>query len=440
MEVHKFGGTCTASREAIDRIVEIILLEQKPLIVTVSAASGVTRFLIDTLNKPIQEIFVPSIISQLQHIHQELRYNSEPLNNFDNDLHKLERLLYGIIYTEEITERSRDLVLTFGERLISWIVKERLANKGILCKCVDPIDLLLTDGTHHNSRILLEETEDECQNYDFSTDVIIVPGFYGISKSHITTTLGRSGTDYTATALGYGFNASAVTIWKDVQGFMTADPQLVNSAKTIASLSYDEAAELSHFGAIVLHPKCVIPVKLKKIPLWIKNFYDPSIRTKVWTESHKDTTVVKSVSHLSDLSIIRVFISSGGYTHGILSKLSSTLDQAGTNIYSIASSQTSISFLVNSNEISKNVDLVKTSCSDITEAIEIESDIALICMVGSGMGNTHGIAAKVFQAVAQQNVNVAMISSGASKAAFNFTVHMNDLGKALTAIHDEFFS
>ncbi len=440
MDIHKFGGVSTSNSAGINRIFEIISAAERPVMFTVSAKYGITNYLHDILNKLPTEDDIPGIICYLEDSHISL-ISEKKITALSAELSKLERLLYGIAYTGELTSRSKDIVLSFGERLISIIIHEYFKINGVKIKIVDPEHLIVTNGVHYSSKILLNDTEVLCSNYNTNEhDIILVPGYYGVSKNKRTTLLGRSGTDYSATSLGYGFNATSVIIWKNVLGFMTADPKIVKKARTISELSYDEAAELSYFGAKILHAQSVIPCKLKGIPIYIKNLEDEGIYTKIHRYSNGFGNVVKSVSHSSDLAIIRIYKYSGGVSHGSFSTIADRLQQADTNILSIATSQTCISVLVGKDDIDKSIESLEQLKNDFIEAIECERDIALLCIVGEGLGNTPGIASKVFNSISDKNINVVMISSGASKVAFHFTVPQKDLNNALIAIHSEFYS
>lgn len=445
IRIHKFGGSCLRDNKGIDRLFEILSNEEKPVIVTVSAIYGVTQYLIDALETPVDKLNIPAIISHLKKKHLDvLDTPNLIMPKLDTELRKLERLLYGIVYTEEITPRTRDLILSFGEKLVSRILNRFLEDKNEKSRIIEPEKLILTNGIFGASTILLEETESNCTKYleEFSSmdEIIIVPGYYGASKDKIINLLGRSGTDYTATALGYGFNAESVIIWKDVLGFMTADPNIIENASTLDSLSYEEAAELSHFGAQILHSRSVIPAKMKNIPIYIKHIFDSEIKTKIWNNGNlRGSDIVKSVSYLKDLAILRIFTTLGSNIDGIFNKISEKLVDVQTNILSIATSQTCISILIPEDKIQVSLDNLETLKPHIVDEIDCEKNIALIGIVGLGLGDTPGIVSRVFNSIAKIKVNVEMISSGASKAAYHFTVKQNDLNQALKIIHEEFF-
>ncbi|MHA2032410.1 MAG: aspartate kinase [Candidatus Kariarchaeaceae archaeon] len=445
IRIHKFGGSCLRDQKGLNRLTEILLSEDRPVIVTASAAYGVTQYLIDSLATPVSKLHIPSIIDKIKDTHLKLLNSTNNLlPDLDSELRKLERLLYGIVYTEEITQRARDLVLSFGERLMAIVIKsyfDRLNENSLI---LDPENIILTNGIFETSTVLLNETENKCQKFletnDLLRTIIIVPGYYGASKDNIINLLGRSGTDYTATALAYGFNAESVIIWKDVLGFMTADPNIIPDAKTLDSLSYEEAAELSHFGAQILHSRSVIPAKIKNIPIYIKHIYNEKTQTIIWDrKSLRNGDIVKSVSYLENLAILRIYTTLGSNVDGVFNKISEKLLEVKTNIISIATSQTCISVLIDANQVDDSRNILHQLKPHIVDDIECDTDIALIGIVGLGLGDAPGIASRVFNSIATVNVNVEMISSGASKAAYHFTIKQNDLKEALRTIHKEFF-
>lgn len=444
MQVHKFGGVGTSNYQSLQRIFDIITSAPKPVIFTLSASYGITNYLVDILKGIPKPDEIPEIINFLKKKHFEL-LNSQ--NKFvialDKQLNKLERLLYGTSYTEELTPRTRDLIISFGERLIVEVMREFFKVRGVDIKSLSPEKYIVTNGLHSSSNILLDETETRCKQFKdgiTNDDIIIVPGYFGASVNNVTTLLGRSGTDYSATALAYAFDAKEVIIWKDVEGFMTADPKIVPKAINIQQLSYDEASELAFFGAKILHPRSVLPAKIKSIPIYIRNLGDENKFTRIHNRQEKNGQVIQSISHSSNLAILRVYKYAGGINEGNFSEISNLLHNSNVDIKSIATSQSCISLLINSGDVSKSIKTLEVLHGTHIEHVEYEENMALICIVGEEIGNTPGIASKVFQSVGKENINVVMISSGASKVAFHFSVKESSLTQALNLIHNEFFS
>ncbi len=446
--VHKFGGACTGTVEALQQLTRLVSDAEKPLVMTVSAASGVTDFLREALEQVMHhEINVSASIKLLTERHVELLpkgTSEEGISQLRKLISQVERLLFGISYTEELTPRTRDLVLSFGERLMAVIIHEYLQKEGIDALIIDPTELIVTDGVHGDAMALLEETEklakSKLREELHQHPIIIVPGFFGKSlEDHSVTLLGRSGTDYTATVLACALDAEKVIIWKEVQGFMSADPRIIPDAHNVPELSYEEAAELAHFGAKVLHPLAVPPARLKRIPIEIRHFYHPKTTTTIREGSNQKPTVIKSVSYLRDLAVLKIYATLGGHTRGVLAKIAASLENAGINVISIATSQTCIAFLLKKESITAAVKSIEHLKPRLIDSWIIDHDFALICVVGDGLAKTPGIAARVFNAVARERANVELISAGASHAAYHFTVKNQDLSRALKAVHDEFF-
>ena len=444
VEVYKFGGTCAESPAKIQRITELIKMADHPVVVTLSASAGITNYLTELVHTHLNEINIQEALTHLRNRHitliDQLFEFPEPI---EDDLKRLERLLYGIYYTEDLTPRTEDLILSFGERLIAPVLQGYLQNENLRTIIADPENFLITNGQYNQAVVLLEESEPRIKEVlnpllD-ANDVIIVPGFYGVSSEKIVTLLGRSGTDYTATSLAYGLDASSITIWKDVYGFMSADPHLVPSAHTIPILSYQEAAELAYFGAKLLHPRAASPARLKHLPIYIRHIDHLDAKTCITTEFEQSGTIIKSVSHMNGLAVLKVYASIGGNTRGVLASIAEKTRDAGGNTISIATSQTSIAFLMTEFDAIQCIEPIQTLGKEIIDEVEIHSDISLICVVGEGLGHTPGIASKVFDAVSSTNVNVELISAGASSTAYHFTVNEKDLQPALQAIHNYFF-
>jgi aspartate kinase len=270
--------------------------------------------------------------------------------------------------------------------------------------------------------------------------IAVVPGFYGISAQGQITTFGRGGSDYSAAVIAAALGAETLEVWKDVDGFMSADPQMVPEAELIPRLSYAEAAELSYFGARILHPRTVEPVRKKKIPIVIKNTLAPdNPGSLINSKSPRHRTVIKSVAHDTDIGILKVHASAVGARPGILARVAGQITENGINIKSVVTSQTCISLLFSKEDVEKARLALKELKPRPYRRIEKLEHVALIGIVGEGLLKKKGIAARCFTAVAGCNVNVEMISFGPSKAALYFLVKMADLPRAITAIHSTFF-
>lgn len=447
----KFGGTCLGSEDALQRVARVVRDEKEPKIVAVSAASGVTNSLKEFMSKPRNEKEIDDflLMTKLRHVDmlpkKDGSSRKEALEMIESKITKLERLLYGITYTEELTPRTNDLILSFGERLMAIVVASRLEHVGLDAVPMETDALgLVTSEQHGNAIALLDKCEKNMgPTLESAVKKGIVPvitGFFGITESGHVTTVGRSGTDYTAAVIAYATNSRPIEIWKEVDGFMSADPKLVKNAFQIDRLSYEEAAELAYFGAQVLHARAVQPARLKGIDIVIKNLYKPeNPGTIIGGSRQAQKEIIKSVSYLSNMATLKVYDTGAGYKSGFLADIASNLSKAGVNVFSAATSQTCVAILIDENDIPSAKRAVKSVIGGAGESFEINPGVALVCTVGEGFGYTKGVAARVFSAVAAKSVNVDLISAGASMVAYHFTVDRKDLKSTINAIHEEFF-
>ncbi|MCK4943879.1 MAG: aspartate kinase, partial [Candidatus Aminicenantes bacterium] len=253
-------------------------------------------------------------------------------------------------------------------------------------------------------------------------------------------TFGRNGSDYSAAVIANAVNAKALELWKDVDGFMSADPGLVRESVKIDCLSYKEAAELSYFGAKLIHPRTMEPVSKKKIPIYIRNLFRPDDRgTVIDSGSYEKSSVLKSVTANRQIAVLRIQGAGVGIKPGIIARVGGTLSHYNINIYSIITSQTCINLLIDKHEACRGFEALNHMREGAIEKVELHDELALVAVVGEGLLKQKGVAADVFSAVSRVKVNIEMISAGASEVAAYFMVHEDDVDKAVTAIHDEFF-
>ena len=447
----KFGGTCLGTEDALKRVAGVVKAEKEQKVVTVSAASGVTNALKEFVAAPKQEKEIDDFLLKLKLRHVELlpkrdgTARKEALEMIEKKVTKLDRLLYGVTYTEELTPRTYDLILSAGERLSTIVVAARLSHAGIDSAPMETDALgLVTNNEHFNAVAILSECEKNLgpplkKALDSGT-VPVVTGFFGITQNGHVSTFGRSGTDYTASVLAYALKSGPVEIWKEVDGFMSADPKMVKKAFLIDRLSYEEAAELAYFGAQVLHPRAVQPARLRGIDVVIKNLYDPkSPGTIIGNSKATRKDVIKSVSSVPKVATLKVYDTGAGYKSGFLSDITTCLTKAGINLFSATTSQTCVAVIIDESDAYAANRAVKSLMGGVGESYGIETGRALVCTVGEGLGSTKGVAARVFKAVASKDVNVELISAGASTVAYHFTVSQKDLKKTVVEIHKEFF-
>ncbi len=448
-KVSKFGGACVSRAEMYDRAARILQADPGRRWVVVSAVAGVTDSLLGTIAKPREEKEIDLYIGELRRKHLSLVPKSgqdhAAVEAIEALCTKLERLLYGIAYTEEITPRTRDFALSFGERLSAQVVAANLRERGLDSEAFEADQVgLMTDETYGNATALLEETKAHLAPFlrrqADAGHVSVITGFFGLSPEGKTATFGRGGSDYSAAVVAHALGLPTVEVWKDVGGFMSADPKIVPEAFPLAVLSYDEAAELSYFGAKVLHPRAVQPARAGGASIVLKNIYRPEDPgTRIGPDTVDKTGDVKSVSYVRDLATLKVYATGAGFKEGLLAQTASSLSAAGVDVYSAATSQTCIAFLIESDAVGRAKKTLSKLAGGVADRIEVSPHASLICFVGEGLGYAHGVAARVFRAVADVGINVQLISAGASMVAYHFTVDTKDLERAVQAVHREFF-
>jgi len=453
MKVMKFGGSTIKTPKMMKRAAEIIKNEEEKKAVVVSALFGQTNeirgFLsgieteggrIDAFIAGIRKRHMAMTSKTISNKNIEKRVEVE----VDRLLLRLERLLYGAAYTEELTPRTSDLILSSGERLSAQIMGGVLESMNVNAKAYEADSIgVLTDGVFGSATANLGATEKKMKKTLLpeikSGTLPVITGFFGCDENGCTTTFGKNGSDYSAAVLAYALKAKKLELWKDVDGFMSADPGLAEKAYTIERLSYDEAAELAYFGISLLHPRTVGPVRLRDIPIVIKNIKRPkNDATTIGKKSYRAPNIVKSVVYTDDLVEVRVSGSGAGLRPGVLSHVSGALEKSKINIYSVSTSHTHLSMLIFRRDLPECLRALKRVSKGPIEQVESKKDIALVCVVGQGMRDSSGLAARIFSAVANAGVNVEGISAGASHVASHFLINKSDLEKTIRAIHSEF--
>ena len=455
MKVVKIGGGCLNGKKTIEHILTLIQQRCRGQIVVVSALKGVTDFLIECMPRALEsEEAIPGIISRIKSKHinvvRHLIKGQKDLKLFSKDLskslRKLERFYYGLNFTKEITPRTYDTISCFGERFSAQMLATVLRSRGEKATCLMPHNIgMLTDGKFGDATANLKKTSENFRKHVLplvnGKKIVFIPGFYGVSEDGEITTFGRGGSDYSAAVVAAAVNAEVLEIWKDVDGFMSADPKYVPEAELIPLLSYEEAAELAYFGAKILHPRCVEPVRAKKLKIRITNTLDPDAEGSIVMQSSPRTKkIIKSVAYDDGIGVLKVHSAGIGARPGILALVANQLSTNGINIRSVVTSQTCISFLLDQKDLNPGKKALHGISPKPFRKIEINSDISLISIVGDGIHSKKGVAARCFAAVAACNVNVEMISFGPSKSSMYFITRKKDLMNAVNAIHSTFFS
>jgi aspartokinase/homoserine dehydrogenase 1 len=462
LRVMKFGGTSVGDASCIARVTQIVkaAAEEGPIIAVVSAMSGVTNRLIDAANlsalaegKQVDVIFASL---RLQHetalaslIHDDARRKRVAVclaKIFDEG----ERLCRGTALLHELTPRSLDAISSLGERLSAPMVAGALSELGTPSESVEATELIVTDSSHGGADPRMDRTrersEGRLQPLLVEGVVPVVTGFIGATQDGVLTTLGRGGSDYSATILGAAMGAGEVIIWTDVDGVMTADPRLVPDARTIPEISYREATELAYFGAKVLHPKTLHAVSQAGIPVWIRNSFTPErTGTKITPKGRTNGGGVKALTAIRDVALITV---GGpgivGLTDVVGRTFSTTAEvRASILLISQSSSQNDICFIVAAADAKRTVEaLRKEFAQDVAhekvEHITMDTTIAIVAVVGENMRGTPGVAGRTFNAVGRENVNIIAIAQGSSETNISFVVFEKEIKAALAATHREF--
>ena len=445
--IHKFGGACLANQQKLELVVKAIQREKQNNInnnvIVVSASLDVT----DTIREAIKKLFIDSTViekslQELDRIHGQFITIFPHLETIHINLRNiLEKSLKNALNGHNLSPEDRDICLVTGEKFMIHVMVAFLNKSSLQAIPLTPEELeLITDGQFFKARIDFSNDfsflKDKIDTAVKNDQIVVIPGFYGIYNNKITT-FGPSGTDYSATAIGNILNASKILIWKDVNGFMTCDPRLVE-AKTIENLGYSEASELAHFGAKVLHPRAVLPAQIKKIPIEVCNINN-NIKSIIVPDNQTNSDAVKSISFMKDVGLLKVYISSGGTQHNVLNTIFDTFAENTINIFAIATSSTAITFLLNQSDLEFVSSLLPMQHPFI-EKIEIIVDICLICVVGKGLGSTPNIASEIFSVVGKSGINIEMITAGASPVALQFTTKQDKLEECLLHLHDHFFN
>ncbi len=437
MIVMKFGGSSVANAEKIRQVVEIVKgrLPRKPLVIA-SAFRGVTDDLFKLGEEAVKGT-APSI-DALRKRHQDaLKEMGLDADLLKNELAELEVLLKGISLVKELSPRSLDYVVSFGERLSTRIIAAYFTKLGVPAQQYDAFDLgLVTTDDFGGAQPLPEADVVIKSNVSRLTKLPIVTGYIGKTKGGSITTLGRNGSDYSATIFGAAIDAEEIEIWSDVDGIMTADPRLAPSAKPLEALTFDEASELAYYGGKVLHPATIGPAVRKGITVRCLNTFKPDHPgTVIVAKTKPGGPAIKSIAHNLKNLILTISSPRMLQGHGFLARIFEVFGRHKISIDMVATSEVSVSVTLDSN---RNLEAAVEDLRKFAE-VAIEKDKCIICVVGDGIRVTPGIAGDVFQALKEAQVNVLMISQGASKINVAFVVEDADCAKAVQALHRKFF-
>ena len=452
--VIKYGGSNLKEPNGIKKLHKIISNHKKPVVVVVSALFGITDFLEtlpqNVLNKKDEIKNAVRFLSDkhfniVQHNVNSLEYQKKIRAILDNRIKELENLLHGIYYIKEVPCFLKDMVLSFGERLSSLVISQVLQSNGIDCEEALPENIgLITDGEHGNASVNITASQSKVKKALSFEKTFVVPGFYGVSTEGKATLLGRGGTDFAAACIANCIDSPSLEIWKDVKGFLSADPRYIKNPTRLERITYKEAAELAYFGAKILHPRTVEPLIDKSIPVNLfsteSGTINPEPLTVINAREEVSKNVVKSITFSDDFCVLKLNGPGVGIKPGILARVTSTLNDSCINISSVITSQISINILLSSKDGETARQLVDQLELPFVREIQLINDISLVAVVGHGMIEKYGVAAKIFTVLANKSINVLMSSMGASEVVTYLIIDKRNRNIAVKGIHKEFFN
>lgn len=453
MKVLKFGGSSVGTPEQIMVVKDIIEDQKDPCVVVVSAFQGITDQLIRVSNlAALRDDSYKHLLDEIEQRHYDTAKKLFRINQQSNILaaikiliNEMEETLSGVYLLKELTPKTLDSILSFGERLSAFIISLVVENAYL----ADTRDFIITDSNFGKAGVDFTKTNElVIKHFESLRKRAIMPGFIASNPDGDTTTLGRGGSDYTAAIIAAAIDASVLEIWSDVDGFMTADPRKVERAYAIDYLTYAEAMELSHFGAKVIYTPTIQPVLNKKIRIHLRNSFNLSHKgTIIGTQRViRSQSLIKGISSIDDINLITIQGSGLVGVTGISMRLFTALARQGINIIlnTQASSEYSISFAVIPGDTEKAVMAIKEEFAHEIEylksiRINVEKELSIIAIVGERMRRTPGIAAKLFRSLGRNGINVIAIAQGSSELNISVVITRQSLRKALNVIHEEFF-
>ena len=448
MIVMKFGGTSVESAAAIQRVAAIVnwRLNRQPVVV-VSAFGKTTNSLLAIAADAAagRREHARAGLARLRDYHDSVarplaEQSSRPeMEAFlEQHFHELAEVVEGLGALGELTPRSTDAIVSFGERLSSRIVALAFRKCGLRAVHLDARNLIRTDRRFTQAAPLIEETYARVRSAVGSLgkeSVAVLGGFIGSTEDCVTTTLGRGGSDFTAALVGAALEADEIEIWTDVDGVLTCDPTLVPDAHPVKTISFDEAAELAYFGAKVLHPATVIPAREKNIPVRILNSRRPEVSgTRIVAGAVPCSNVLKSVACKHNITVVNIHSTRMLMAHGFLRRIFEIFDQHETPVDMLATSEVSVSLTID------NAERLPQICAELKpfSEVSVDNNRAIVCAVGEGLHHAPGVAGRVFRAL--EGIHVHMISQGASRLNVSFVIATEDLQSAVAALHREFFT
>lgn len=459
MQVLKFGGTSVANADNINKVVAIVKekIKKDKTIVIVSAMGGITDLLLGAALQASEgdEVY-KEMLAMIEQRHIEAVKHLIPVTNQSQLLslvkkccNELEDICNGIFLLRELTSRSKDRIASYGEWLNSRIIAAKFESEGEAATWKDAKELIVTNSNFTAAEVDFTLTDQHIEDYFTSDDsrLYVVPGFIAANKNGVTTTLGRGGSDFTAAVLASALQASVLEIWTDVSGMMTADPRLTNNARIIPCISYQEAMELSHFGAKVIYPPTIQPVMSKNIPVWIKNTFAPDDEgTLIESTSTQNGNIVRGISSINNMALISLEGSGMVGIPGFSKRLFEALSNEKINVILItqSSSEHSICVGIESASVEKAKHAVDVAFAneielEKVEPLKVEMDLSIVALVGENMKSHPGISGRMFSAMGRNGVNIRAIAQGSSEKNISTVISTKDVKKSINVLHEEFF-
>jgi aspartate kinase len=443
MYILKFGGTSVKNSEAIRNVISILRQREEKAVVVVSACSQVTNQLVSLIefieSKKADTLFRTIQLIEETHLDicDEFQLSQNSRNFVKLSINKLSQIVQASTILGEVSPKFKDEIISYGERLSSKLITEVMKMAQITVSHIDSRDIISTNSHFGDACVDFAKTTKKAQviNTKLKTDqFVILGGFIASNDAQETTTLGRGGSDYTASVLGSVLNAEAIEIWTDVHGVLTSDPRLIPNVKQISNLSYREAAELAYFGAKVLHPKTITPAIEKNIPVYVKNTFEPdNYGTKIQSALVAERTI-KSIAYRKSITVINIQSNRMLGAFGFLSKVFNVFETNECSVDIVTTSEVSISLTIDTPEKLPKIreELERFSTTDV------KLNQAIIAAVGEGIRDTAGVSARFFNTI--EGINITMVSVGASEVNLSIVVHEDDVEHAVKLLHDSFFS
>ena len=438
MVVMKFGGSSVGDFDRIKNVCDIIKskLSEKPIVV-LSAMKGVTDKLINTAEAAASGEDVSLELKELKEKHHAtLKELGLDETIVDKELEGYNKVVDKIFEMKQTSLEVMDEVQSFGERMSVRIVAAYLNKIGIKAKAFDAYDIGMITTSDYGEAEPLPDTEEKIfESLKSFEGVAVVTGFIGKGTFGKITTLGRGGSDYTAAIIGAAMGV-VTEIWTDVNGILTADPRVVKNARTIDTVSFNEASELAYFGARVLHPKTIWPAIKKNLAVKVLNSFEPSNPgTTIVGESSQSKEIIKAIACKKGISLIHIVSTRMLMAYGFLSRLFSVFEDYKKSIDLVSTSEVSVSLTVDND---KDLDNIKEDLEGVAD-VHLAKEKAIICVVGEGMSNFPGIAGRIFSTLGKEEINIEMISQGAFEINISFIVDNSDADRAVQVLHREFF-